>query len=320
MSGSVACGRTIDRLSVVIPMHNEAPAIAGLFAALDPVLASIGCAVELICVDDGSTDRTVAVLRDLQQTHRLRVVVLSRNFGKEAAMMAGLAHARGEAAVIIDADLQDPPDLIPAFLAEWRSGSDVVFGIRTSRADDSAFKRWSAQRFYRLFNRFATTRIPEDAGDFRLLDRKVIDAMLALPERNRFTKGLFAWVGFRQKGVPFERPRRVAGITSWSNARLIGLAVDGITSFSVLPLRLASALGAGISILGIGFALFLAIRTIVAGVDVPGYASLMVGLLVLSGAQLLCLGVIGEYLGRLYIEAKQRPLYVVAAVHENPAS
>lgn len=304
-------------LSLVVPMHNEELVIPAFFSEMGVIAGKLGCPLEFVCVNDGSTDGTLRLLLErLGGGQVMKVVNLSRNFGKEAAMMAGLAQASGDAAVIIDADLQDPPELLLAFLEKWREGYDVVYGVRVSRATDTRLKRWTAQRFYKLFNRLATLPIPEDVGDFRLLDRRAIDAILALPERNRFGKGLFSWVGFHQIGVPFERVARVAGKTSWSYPRLAHLAVDGITSFSIVPLRLASIVGFAVSLLGLLYAGFLVARTIAFGADVPGYASLMVVMLFLGGVQLLCLGVIGEYLGRLYIEAKNRPLYIVSDVYE----
>jgi glycosyltransferase involved in cell wall biosynthesis len=214
--------------------------------------------------------------------------------------------------------LQDPPAVIADFVAKWREGFDVVYGVRASREADTFLKRATAGAFYRLFNSITSVPIPPDAGDFRLMDRRVVDALLALPERNRFMKGLFAWVGFRQTGVEFVRDPRVAGATSWNYPRLWNFAVDGLTSFSIVPLRMASMAGGVISLIGFAYAAYLTFRTLVNGVDVPGYASIVVIVLFLGGVQLLCLGLIGEYLGRLYIEAKARPLYIVADVFEKP--
>lgn len=232
-------------------------------------------------------------------------------------MTAGLERARGDVVVVIDADLQDPPALIGDFLAKWREGYDVVYGVRASRDSDTLLKRATARAFYRVFNAIASVPIPHDAGDFRLMDRRVVDALLALPERNRFMKGLFAWVGFRQTGVEFVRDTRVAGRSSWNYFRLWNFAVDGLTSFSIMPLRIASVAGGVISLLGFAYAAYLVVRTLVSGVDVPGYASIVVIMLFLGGVQLLCLGLIGEYLGRLYVEAKGRPLFIVSDVFED---
>ena len=305
-------------LSIVVAFYNEEKAIAPFFAEMDRVAAGLDCPLEFVCVNDGSRDQTLELLKaELAKCRPMKIVNFARNFGKEAAMTAGLEQAKGAAVVVIDADLQDPPALIKDFLAKWREGYDVVYGVRASRESDSLFKRATAGAFYRVFNSIASVPIPHDAGDFRLMDRRVVDALLALPERNRFMKGLFAWVGFKQTGVEFVREARVAGKTSWNFLRLWNFAVDGLTSFSIVPLRMASMAGAIISVLGFAYALYLVIRTLVYGADVPGYASIVVIMLFLGGVQLLCIGLIGEYLGRLYIEAKGRPLYIVADVFEN---
>jgi glycosyltransferase involved in cell wall biosynthesis len=274
--------------------------------------------VEYICVNDGSTDGTLESLRAKKnETLNLTIVDLARNFGKEAAMTAGLAHARGDAILVIDADLQDPPSLIPEFVVKWRQGFDVVYGVRASRASDTLLKRTTAAMFYNVFNRVANTKIPHGAGDFRLMDRRVVKALLSLPERNRFMKGLFSWVGFRQTGVEYVRETRIAGRSSFNYPRLFNFAIDGLTSFSILPLRLASLAGMLVSIVGFAYAIFLIVRTLVQGVDVPGYASIMVVTMFLGGVQLLCLGFIGEYLGRLYVESKGRPLYIIAGIESS---
>ncbi|HEY1614985.1 MAG TPA: glycosyltransferase family 2 protein [Rhizomicrobium sp.] len=311
--------RKADALvSIVIAFYNEEAMVAELFRELDRAIAGLDCRVEFVAVNDGSRDGTLPLLQQrLQESHRMVLIDLARNFGKEAALTAGLAQAKGDAVVVIDADLQDPPELIGAFLGKWREGFDVVYGLRTSRKADSWFKRTTANAFYRVFNRITDLPIPESAGDFRLMDRRVVDALLHLPERNRFMKGLFAWVGFRQTGIAFVRERRAAGRTSWNYWRLWNFALDGITSFSTAPLRLASWLGVAVSFAGFIYAAIIVARTLAYGIDVPGYASIMVAVMALGGVQLLCLGVIGEYLGRLYLEAKQRPLYVVAETYRN---
>jgi len=239
------------------------------------------------------------------------VLRLSRNFGKEAALSAGLAHARGDAVVPIDADLQDPPELIPALFAKWREGYDVVNAARTSRQGETWFKKASARAYYRLFELVSPIRLARDTGDFRLLGRPVVDALNQLPERSRMMKGLFAWVGFRQAYVPYDRPPRFAGCSQWSFGRLCKLALDGITSFSSWPLRIWSFIGATIALLAFAYAMFLVARTLAHGVDVPGYASLMVVVLFVGGVQLVGLGVLGEYLGRVFEEVKERPLYLI---------
>ncbi|HEY5337570.1 MAG TPA: glycosyltransferase family 2 protein [Rhizomicrobium sp.] len=306
------------RISIVVAMYNEEAAIDAFFADVDRAAARLPFAVEYVCVNDGSRDGTLAKLLARQSADkRIRIVDLARNFGKEAAMTAGLAHAQGDAVIVIDADLQDPPELIEQFVAKWREGFEVVYGIRASRASDSFAKRVTASAFYKLFNRITSVPIPPDAGDFRLLDRKVVDALLAFPERNRFMKGLFAWVGFKQTGVPFTRRPRVQGKTSWNYWKLVNFAIDGVTGFSTVPLRVWSVLGALVSLIGFAYAIFLIVRTIAFGVDVPGYASIMVTVLFLGGVQLLCLGMLGEYLGRLYMEAKGRPIYIVSRIYED---
>ncbi|HKD21343.1 MAG TPA: glycosyltransferase family 2 protein [Rhizomicrobium sp.] len=304
-------------LSIVVAFYNEEKAIGPFFAEMDRVAATLDCALEYVCVNDGSRDATLELLKaELAKGRAMKIVNFARNFGKEAAMTAGLEQAKGAAVVVIDADLQDPPALIKEFLAKWREGYDVVYGVRASRQADSFSKRATAGAFYRVFNAIASVPIPHDAGDFRLMDKRVVAALLALPERNRFMKGLFAWVGFKQTGVEFVREARVAGETSWNFLRLWNFAVDGLTSFSIIPLRIASWAGGIISLLGFGYAAYLVVRTLVYGVDVPGYASIVVIMLFLGGVQLLCIGLIGEYLGRLYIEAKGRPLYIIADIFE----
>jgi glycosyltransferase involved in cell wall biosynthesis len=305
-------------LSIVVAMFNEEASIDAFFTQVDAVAARLPLAIEYVCVNDGSRDGTLTKLLAHQaRDKRIRIVDLARNFGKEAAMTAGIAHARGDAVVVIDADLQDPPELIEQFVAKWREGYEVVYGIRASRASDTFAKRISAEAFYKLFNRITSVPIPPDAGDFRLLDRKVVDALLTFPERNRFMKGLFAWVGFKQIGVPFVRQPRAHGKTAWNSWKLINFAIDGVTGFSTIPLRVWSYVGAFVSLIGFAYALFLVIRTVLYGVDVPGYASIMVTVLFLGGVQLLCLGMLGEYMGRLYMEAKGRPIYIVSRVYED---
>jgi glycosyltransferase involved in cell wall biosynthesis len=306
-------------ISIVVAMHNEEPAIDAFFRETNAALSTLAFEFEYVCVNDGSTDRTLNKLLEFQaRDPRIRIIDLTRNFGKEAAMMAGLERARGDAVVLIDADLQDPPKRIGEFLDRWTEGYEVIYGVRTSRLADTATKRWTASLFYKIFNMMSEMPIPENAGDFRLLDRKAVDALLRLPERNRFTKGLYAWIGFRQIGIPFERLERVAGTSSWGYFKLFNFAIDALTSFSILPLRIASVLGGTISVLGIAYAFYLVVRTMAFGIDVPGYASIMVAVLFLGGMQMMGLGIVGEYVGRLYLEAKKRPIYLVAGVYEAP--
>lgn len=299
-------------LSIVVPMHNEEAGLDAFFARVTGVLESMGERWEIVCVDDGSRDGTFDALAQAHaRDARIKVLRLSRNFGKEAALSAGLAHARGDAVVPIDADLQDPPELIPALFAKWREGYDVVNAARTSRQGETWFKKASARAYYRLFELVSPIRLARDTGDFRLLGRPVVDALNQLPERSRMMKGLFAWVGFRQAYVPYDRPPRFAGCSQWSFGRLCKLALDGITSFSSWPLRIWSFIGATIALLAFAYAMFLVARTLAHGVDVPGYASLMVVVLFVGGVQLVGLGVLGEYLGRVFEEVKERPLYLI---------
>lgn len=309
-------------LSLVIPLHNEHASLEPLYRRLSDVLATMEDSAEIVFVNDGSSDASLSTLLALQAADsRIRVVDLSRNFGKEAALSAGLEHARGAAVVPLDADLQDPPELIPEMVRLWRRNAcDVVYAVREDRSADSLAKRISARLFYRLFNALSRQPIPHDAGDFRLLDRRVVEVLRALPERNRFMKGLFAWVGFRQQPLPYRRERRAAGQSRWTVHGLTDLALDALTAHSAAPLRAVGIAGGIIALVAFCYAAFLVIRTLVLGVDVPGYASIMVSVLFLGGLQLLCLAVLAEYLGRILIEVKGRPLYVVQAVYEPGSS
>jgi glycosyltransferase involved in cell wall biosynthesis len=300
------------KLSLVIPMHNEAEVLDTLFKRLDDVIASAGVKAEIVCVDDGSRDDTYSLLEQRAKTDpRIKLIALARNFGKEAALTAGLDSVAGDVVVPLDADLQDPPELILEFLNLWEQGYDVIYGVRTDRASDTFSKRVTANLFYNIFNRLADYPIPASTGDFRLMDREVVEALGQLPERNRFNKGLFAWVGFRQIGVPYVRPARAAGTTSWASSALWRLAVDGITSFSTAPLRVWSLIGLGAASAAVLYALFLMGRVLIFGRDVPGYASIMVVILFCFAVQMVAFGVMGEYVGRLYQEAKGRPIYIL---------
>ena len=313
MTTTATRSRRGARLSLIIPMHNEAEVLPTTLAAVHAALGGLGVEYEIIGVDDGSTDETFAVLSGLAAADpRLRGLRLSRNFGKEAALSAGLDHCDGDMVVPIDADLQDPPALIADFIALWEAGYDVVYGVRTERRSDTFFKRATAGVFYRIFNRISDVPIPGDTGDFRLMDKAVVQALRVLPERNRFMKGLFAWVGFRQVGVPYARPERAAGTTSFNGPRLFRFALDGITAFSTAPLRVWSLVGLAGATAALGYALFLIVHVLVQGRDIPGYASLMVVLLLFSSFQMIALGVFGEYLGRMYQEIKGRPLYIIS--------
>ena len=300
-------------LSIVVPIFNEAQNLAAFFARLDPVLDRLGMATEIVCVDDGSRDDSWARLVERSRAdERLRLVRLSRNFGKDVALACGLAHSLGRAVVPIDADLQHPPEVIGEFLAKWREGYDMVYGVRRERTTDSPLRRLASRTFYRVFSHLADVHMPPGAGDFRLLDRRVVDVLNELPERARFMKGLFAWVGFRHTGVEYEVAERRAGDTSWSLHRLIAFAVDGIASFSTFPLVVAGYIGAVLAVPSFLLAVFFVIRTLIFGRDVPGYASVIVAVLLLGSIQLLTLGLFGAYLGRVFAEVKRRPLYVVS--------
>lgn len=299
-------------LSVIVPMYNESEGVEVFFSTLSPILSQITSDWEILCVNDGSRDDTLAhIKRHASKDHRIKYISLSRNFGKEVALTAGLHHAYGQAVIPIDADLQDPPELIPAMVAKWREGYKVVLATRSQRTGDSFTKRFTAGIFYKIIGKLTRFPIPANTGDFRLMDAEVVNIIRQLPERTRFMKGLFAWVGFRSATVYFERQPRAKGEAKQSYGKLWQLAKDGIFSFTTLPLRVTTYLGAMISLLSFAYASWLAIRTIIQGIDVPGYASIMVAVLFMGGIQLLSIGIIGEYIGRIYRETKQRPLYVI---------
>lgn len=299
-------------LSVVVPLYNEEPNINYLFERLLTVLERLNTTYEIICINDGSKDDTLKCLVEHHYRNpAIKVVNLSRNFGKEIALTAGIEYSTGAAVIPIDADLQDPPELIEELIAKWREGYDVVNATRRSRQGESWLKRFTANVFYQTIGQLSSVPIPRNTGDFRLLDRRVVEVLKQMPERTRFMKGLFAWVGFKQTSVFFDRKPRLKGKTSWNYWRLWNLAIEGITSFSSLPLKVWSYIGLAISLTSIIYATFLIVRTLILGNDVPGYASIIVAVLFLGGIQLLTLGIIGEYLGRVYEEVKGRPLYLV---------
>ncbi len=299
-------------VSVVVPFHDEQENVRALHARVSGVLDSAGLSWELICVNDGSQDGTLAALIRLAGgDSRVRVYDLSRNFGKEAALTAGLDQARGSVAIPLDADLQDPPEVIPLLIAKWREGYDVVNAVRAAREGEGWLKQVSAYLFYRVINRLSAIEIPRDTGDFRLLSRPALEALRQMPERRRFMKGMFVWVGFPTASVIYRRAGRHAGRTSWNYWRLWNFALEGITSFSQVPLRMASYLGLGVALLSLLYAVFLMLRTMLFGNPVSGYTSVMVAILFLGGMQLIALGVIGEYIGRIYEETKQRPVYII---------
>lgn len=300
-------------ISIVIPVLNEAATLDALIARVSSVLAKIPERWEIVFVDDGSTDGTLAKLRECHaRDPRITAVSFSRNFGKELAIAAGLSYVRGDAAIIMDADLQHPPEVALQFIEKWREGYNIVYGDRIDRNTEGAFRKLYARVFYRLFNFLSRSDIPSGAGDFRLLDRKAIDAMNRIKETSRFNKGLYSWIGFKSAGIPYQVADRAEGVTKWSFGKLLSFAIDGLTSFSTLPLRVWSVLGLAISLLAILYATVIMVRTLVFGADVPGFPSIIVSVMLLAGVQLISLGVLGEYLGRVYEEVKARPLFLVA--------
>ncbi len=307
---------TVPILSIIVPVKDEEEAIAPFVARVGAVLDALDDAAanawEILFVDDGSSDATLAAIIIANQADsRIRAISFSRNFGKEPALSAGLDFARGAAVIPIDVDLQDPPEVIGDMIKAWRAGHEVVYGVRRNRASDSLPKRLTADLYYRAHNRLSHDKIPEHAGDFRLLDRKVVDVIKAMPERNRFMKGLFAWSGFKQTAVEYNRVERSVGTTKFRYWKLWTLALDGITSASTAPLRIWSYIGVIVALLSFLYALYIIVITIITGVDAPGYASLMTAVLFFGGLQLISLGVLGEYVGRILVETKQRPIYIV---------
>jgi glycosyltransferase involved in cell wall biosynthesis len=312
-SASVATGTTgRHSLSIVVPVYNEEAVLPEFHRRLCAVLDGLTCAAEVVYANDGSSDGTAGLLADLHRTDaRAAVIELSRNFGKEIAMSAGLDYAQGDAVVVIDADLQDPPELIPDMLRAWQSGYDVVLMRRRSRAQESWFKRLTARAFYRALNHMSPIDIPPDVGDFRLLSRRAVAAVRRFPERSRFMKGLFAWIGFNCTSIDYDRSGRHSGKTKWNYWRLWNFALEGITSFSVVPLKLASYVGFVMAAVAFVWGAVFIVKTLLFGDPVRGFPTLVVVVLFLGGLQLMALGIIGEYLARLFIEVKQRPLYLV---------
>lgn len=303
-------------LSVVVPFYNEGAGVEAFFARLLPVLDGIGLDWEVVCVNDGSQDDTLDRLVAQRKRHSgIRIIDFSRNFGKEPALSAGLAHARGDLVVPIDADLQHPPEVIPELVAKWREGYEVVYAVRSTRDYQSPMAYRMTQAFYWIFARLSDVPLPEGAGDFRLLDRRVVDVINRMPERTRFMKGIFAWVGFRQTGVPFTPAPREEGKSKWGFLKLLRFAFDGLTAFSNFPLKVWGLIGACISLFAFIYIVFRLLRTAIYGIDVPGYESIIVTILFLGGMQLLTLGIFGDYLGRVFNEVKGRPLYIVRAAY-----
>lgn len=310
---------TMPLITIVCPFYNEGPGVSAFYDAMTAEFTQLpGYKFEVVCVDDGSKDDTLARLIDLaDKDARFRVVELSRNFGKEAALTAGLDAAHGDAVIPIDADLQDPPALIGRLIKAWEeSGADVVLAKRSDRASDSAAKRFSAAAFYDMHNWVSSIKIPANVGDCRLMTRMVVDALKQLPEKQRFMKGLFAWVGFKTITIEYTREKRFAGTSKFSGWKLWNFALEGITSFSSLPLRIWTYVGMAGALVTLGYGLFIVLRTIIQGVDVPGYASLLVSILFFGSLQLMGLGMLGEYVGRIYMESKRRPTYLVRKVYQ----
>lgn len=300
-------------LSIIVSVYNEEAGLAHFFAALMQEMQQLKTySYEIVCVDDGSMDDSYKILCQYAKKYKnIKVIKFSRNFGKEYGMMAGLKYCSGRAAIPMDVDLQDPPSLIKKFVQKWEQGYDMVYGIRSDRNSDTWLKRTTAKLFYKIYNLMTRSPIPYNAGDYRLLDRKVINAILSLKERNVFMKGVFGWTGFRSIGIKYVREKRYAGQSKWNYWKLWNFALDGITASTTLPLRIWTYLGTLLSLTGMLYAFYIIARTFIRGVDVPGYASLLVFILVLGGIQMIILGIIGEYIGRIFVEVKNRPLYIV---------
>ena len=299
-------------LSIICPCFNEEGTIKIFLENLIPIMQNVQRSYEIIFVNDGSTDNTLNVLlKAKSKNSQIRILNLSRNFGKEAALTAGLEHAIGDVVIPIDADLQHPPEIIVEFINKWEDGFDVVVGKRTVRTGEGFIKKLTAKYFYKFHNQISDVEIPYNVGDFRLMSRKVIEALKRLPENQRFMKGLFAWVGFNTAVVEYEQAPRAAGKTSYNGWKLWDFALDGITSFSTLPLRIWMYIGFLISFLSFLYGSAIVINTLILGVDTPGYASMITVILFLGGIQLIGIGILGEYIGRIYKETKKRPLYII---------
>jgi len=315
------CPDRNSMISLIVPVYNEEESLDLFLRTINDAIAHVRYDFEFVFINDGSTDLTLQKLLEAREADsRIKIINFSRNFGKDTALTAGYRFASGDAVIPMDVDLQDPPELIKDFVAKWEEGYDVVLGVRSERRSDTAFKSMTAGMFYKVFNLLCNNRIVPNAGDYRLMNRASVDALNQLPERIRFMKGLYAWVGFKQAVITYERPPRALGTSKWNTRKLWHFALDGITGFSTLPLRIWSGFGFLFALLGFLYAAYMIVRTIIGGVDVPGYASLMVALLVIGGMILVSLGIIGEYLGRIYEEVKERPLYIVrdAIGFENP--
>lgn len=305
------------KLSLIIPIKNEAAALSALFARLFSILKHCTIDYEIVTVNDGSTDETLALLLEEQKKFsQIKIVDLTRNFGKEAALYAGFEHAKGDCAIAIDADLQDPPELILEMVNWWLEGYEVVRAVRESRETDSFFKRKTANWFYSLMNKISEIKLTHHAGDYILLDRQAINAFLRLKEKVRFNKGLLSWIGFKEKLVYHKREARVAGQTKWNYYKLLKFSIDGITSFSKAPLEIWIFLGVLCSLSAFGYGIFYFIKTLIFGIELHGYPSLLIFILFFSGLQMIGIGILGNYIGRIFIETKERPIYIVRKFHE----
>ena len=304
------------KISIVIPCYNEQNMIPGFLDTITPILQRTGIDYECIFVDDGSVDATAQTLLYCSTIYpRIRFIVLTRNFGKEAALTAGLTYATGNAVILMDSDLQDPPDLIPLMISKWQDGFKVVHAVRRSRQADSMMKRSTAKYFYRLMDKISDIHIPSDCGDYRLVDRVVVNAILQFPERNRFMKGIMAAVGHMSAQVEYDRPERAKGNTKFNFWKLWNFALDGITGFSTVPLRIWTYIGGLVALFSFAYASWIVIKTLIWGGDPPGYATMMTVILFLSGVQLIGIGVLGEYIGRITVESKRRPIFLVSSLH-----
>ncbi|MCL9685474.1 glycosyltransferase family 2 protein [Legionella maioricensis] len=298
-------------ISCVVPVYNEEALIAEFVTALDKTLKELAYPYEIVIVDDGSRDNTLAIIYQLKSQFPIRYIRFSRNFGKEKALSAGLDHARGDAVILLDGDFQHPLELLAEFIAKWEEGNDMVYAVRQNRADESWLKRTCAKAFYQLTSKINRINIPANAGDFRLLDKKIVSALQKLPERNRFMKGLYSWVGFKQVAIPFEVQPRKSGTSQWNFYSLLDLAITGITSFSAFPLRMIALGGMGVASIAMLYAVWIILSTFIFGIQTPGWATIVTAISFFGGLQLFALGVVGEYIGRVFDEVKHRPLYII---------
>lgn len=310
---------TKKKISILIPAYNEQEVLPHLYERLNKLAGENDSYLfEFLFVNDGSRDKTLEIIQKYAaKDHRIAFINLSRNFGKETAMIAGLDHVTGDATVIIDADLQDPPELIPQMIKYWEEGFDDVFAKRSSRAGESWLKKRSSSMFYKILQKSTTIPIQRDTGDFRLLDRRCVEALKQMRESQRYTKGMFSWIGYKKKEISYERDARLAGTTKWNYFKLVDLAIEGIVSFTTAPLRLSTGIGLMVSFLSFGYIIFIVIKTLLVGSDISGYPSMMAVILFLGGVQLLSLGIIGEYIARIFNETKQRPLYYIEQYHKS---